>query len=128
MQIPESRSDFGIWISEPPKLRPPSTIMLSFIGCLQVFHLWVCRTRRVSFFRHGIHNMVCVYAVVIEILMILTFVYMPGVQWVMGASTPPAHVWYFAVGTGIALFVFGEGRKFFIRRWPMNPIVRIFKW
>ncbi|VDM36969.1 unnamed protein product [Toxocara canis] len=36
--------------------------------------------------------------------------------------------WFFSLGAGICLWVFNETRKYFIRNWPYNNIVRIFKW
>lgn len=88
----------------------------------------MCATRRQSFFRHGITNFVGVLAIIIEILMINLFVYTPGVQYVMGTSAPPYHVWFYCVGVGIILWVYNEVRKYFIRHYPNNKAVKVVKW
>uniref|UniRef100_A0A914R164 Cation-transporting P-type ATPase C-terminal domain-containing protein n=1 Tax=Parascaris equorum TaxID=6256 RepID=A0A914R164_PAREQ len=109
-------------------------------------------------------SQVTVYAVIIETLLVIIFIYTPGIQFVMGASPPPykvlcnlfmqrilcrlfsvyfvlpeallllrcketnLQVWFFSLGAGICLWIFNETRKYFIRNWPYNNIVRIFKW
>lgn len=88
----------------------------------------MCTTRRVSLFRHGINNMMAVVACVIETVLINIFVYVPGIQYIMGARPPPRHVWAFPAIVGGVLLVFNEWRKFMIRRFPQNNFVRIFKW
>ncbi|KAK0408292.1 hypothetical protein QR680_003871 [Steinernema hermaphroditum] len=94
----------------------------------QAYHVWMCMTRRTSIFKHGINNIVTVYAVIIEILLVVIFIYVPGVRFVMGSSPPPYQVWFFSLGVGLCMWVFNETRKYWIRKSPQNKFVRLVKW
>uniref|UniRef100_A0A1I7ZE95 Cation_ATPase_N domain-containing protein n=1 Tax=Steinernema glaseri TaxID=37863 RepID=A0A1I7ZE95_9BILA len=94
----------------------------------QVFHLWMCTTRRVSLFRNGFKNVVAVVAIIFEVLMLLFLVYTPGVQMWIGVSQPPTFVWAFPLVVGFVLLVFNEVRKFLIRRNTPSLLVRYIKW
>ncbi|VDN05242.1 unnamed protein product [Thelazia callipaeda] len=94
----------------------------------QVFHFWLCTTRRISIFEHGIHNVVAIFAVLLEIFILNFMIYTPGINQWLGVQHPPAFVWFFCIPVGTVLIVFNETRKWFIRRHPFNNIVRAFKW
>uniref|UniRef100_A0A914X676 Cation-transporting P-type ATPase C-terminal domain-containing protein n=1 Tax=Plectus sambesii TaxID=2011161 RepID=A0A914X676_9BILA len=94
----------------------------------QVFHVWMCTTRRTSIFHRDMKNSAGLLASLVNLLLICFLVFTPGVQSVMGMSAPPFHVWFFSVVIAALLLMFNEARKCLIRLWPSNKFVRLLEW
>uniref|UniRef100_A0A915EEG3 P-type Cu(+) transporter n=1 Tax=Ditylenchus dipsaci TaxID=166011 RepID=A0A915EEG3_9BILA len=94
----------------------------------QVFHVFSARTLRQSIFTHGLFsNKFTIYAIVAEIILLLIYVYVPGVNTFLGGAPAPWQCWVVVGLFGIFVFGYNELRKYCIRRWPQNNIVRMFK-
>ena len=98
------------------------------ISCASGFHLFMCTTRRISIFKHGIRNWTLLAAVCFEILTVFFVIFVPGVQDLLQVRPPAWYIWLFPFAVGIVLLVFNETRKYFIRNYPKDSVVRIFKW
>jgi len=88
----------------------------SVVVC-QVFHVFINRTRTQSILKHGLFgNMVTNYGVCIEILLIMTFIFVPGISNVLVFTYKvPKNLWpCFLVGW-CALGILNEGVKYQIR-------------
>lgn len=110
----------------------------------QIFNLLSCTTRRTSLLKHGIRNKVLVFAILIKIVLMFLIVFVPPLQWIVGVQPPPFFIWFIPFGVGVILLLINEVRigltnfeiltaniqirKFFIRRSPNNPIVRLLRW
>ncbi|CAB3410979.1 unnamed protein product [Caenorhabditis bovis] len=94
----------------------------------QAFHLWMCLTRRVSIVQHGIANIVALFAVVIDLLLISLFTFVPGVNYVFGSRPPPWQTWLVPIAVGSVIWAFNESRKYGIRNYPKNRFIRLVKW
>lgn len=78
----------------------------------QFFHLFMCKTRRASIWRHGLtSNTITIFGLCLEFCLVIIFVYVPGVQDIMGASAVSFEPWVIALAVGVALWVYGETNK-----------------
>jgi sodium/potassium-transporting ATPase subunit alpha len=94
----------------------------------QAFHLWMCTTRRISLFKHGFRNWTLFAAVFFEIATLFFFIFVPGVNNFLQVSPPAWYIWIYPFIVGVILLLFNEIRKYYIRKYPKNSFVRIFKW
>ena len=74
----------------------------------QIFHVFMCTTRRTSIFRHGIRSPLLVLAGAFDIMVLLLLVFTPGLRNLIGVEPPPAIVWIFPILVGIVLIVVNE--------------------
>jgi len=99
------------------------TIVLS-----QVFHIWMCKTRRVSIFKHGFANMMMLFGVIIEILVLVAIIYVSFMQFVLQSKPVDA----IFILPSLIIFVFcwtyNESRKSWVRKYPTGSIAKYLHW
>ncbi|KAF7632326.1 Cation_ATPase_N domain-containing protein [Meloidogyne graminicola] len=92
----------------------------------QFFNIWSARTRRISLFKHGIcSNKALIKALLIELILINLYVYLPGLNEFLGGAAIPWQCWVVVAAVGIFINIYNEIRKYFIRHYPKNKIVYI---
>ncbi|TMW67298.1 hypothetical protein Poli38472_012414 [Pythium oligandrum] len=93
-----------------------SSWYIALVFC-QFFHVWMCKTRRVSFFQHGIsNNPTMIYGVLMSLSLAIILVYVPGVQGFMGSATVDYVPWLIGFGTGMLTWLYSESYKYAARR------------
>ena len=79
--------------------------------------MWFCKTRHVSVLEHGMfENHMTHFGVVVEILVLVLVVFVPGLQSVMSTASFPGPVWavnliYLAYIAGVTEWLKGAARK-----------------
>ena len=106
------------------------TVVLS-----QFANIWMCKTRQMSLFQHGINNPMTVYGVTIEIMILMLIVFVPGLQDVFNTNGEKVmsrneYALYFVpwVGTLVTLWVFCESRKYWTRKYPTGKVAKLLMW
>jgi len=95
----------------------------------QFCHIWVCKTRLSSLFKHGFSNKLTFYGVAFGLALVLFFTYVPGVEHFVGSAIVGWTPWMCALLTGGVLWVYNEGSKWYFRRAKTgNSIVKLLAW
>jgi sodium/potassium-transporting ATPase subunit alpha len=95
----------------------------------QFLHIWVCKTRTMSIFKHGFENKLTFYGVALGFALSVFFSYTPGVQGIVGSATVGWIPWVAVPITGAVLWIYNEGSKWYFRRASPNDIfVRYLAW
>ncbi|RLN95433.1 hypothetical protein BBJ28_00023338 [Nothophytophthora sp. Chile5] len=104
---------------------------IALVVC-QFFHIWMCKTRRTSVTKHSVFtNSVTIYGAVIELLIVVIVVYVPGVQSVFGTAAADYVPWVIGCGTGILTCLYSETIKMVARRQTPGQesrLVRLVVW
>ncbi|TMW69051.1 hypothetical protein Poli38472_001207 [Pythium oligandrum] len=88
---------------------------VALIFC-QFFHVWMCKTRRSSLFKHSIFsNTTMIYGVIIELSLLVILVYVPGIQGFMGSAAVDYVPWLIGFGTGMLTWIYSESVKYAVR-------------
>lgn len=94
----------------------------------QVFHLFTCTTKRDSLLKHGIVSLAVGLAILLELALLLIFIYTPFFQTLLGITTPPSFVWGLGIATGLCILIFTEIRKFLLRHSSKNKCISLIEW
>jgi sodium/potassium-transporting ATPase subunit alpha len=94
----------------------------------QFFHIWVCKTRIVSVFKHTMKNWLMFVGVGVALALMVLFVYVPGVQTAFGTANPPGWVWAPPAGMLLLVWPLTEIRKYIGRKYPKSKAAKRFVW
>jgi magnesium-transporting ATPase (P-type) len=93
-----------------------STMVFSAIVLMQIANAFECRSNPASLFSIGpLSNPLLLGAVTVEALVLLTFVYLPPVQRVLGHDALDFRQWALVLVTPLILLGAEEARKAFVR-------------
>ncbi|KAG7344599.1 P-type HAD superfamily ATPase [Nitzschia inconspicua] len=81
----------------------------------QFFHIWACKTRISSLFVHGFGNKLTFYGVLVGLILVVFFSYVPGVQNFVGSAQVGWVPWVCGPVAGCFLFLYNELVKVYIR-------------
>ncbi|KAF1326577.1 putative hydrolase, partial [Globisporangium splendens] len=89
---------------------------IALVAC-QFCHVWMCKTRRVSLFKHGVFtNAVMIYGALLSLSIAVILVYVPSLQGVMGSASVDYVPWLIALCTGSITWIYRESTKYVTRR------------
>lgn len=110
-------------------LREAQTCYYAILTFAQVFHIWLCKTRFLSIFTHGLmRNEFTLWGVTIEICLIILVIFPPSSNDIFGSRPFPPRFWALIVIAPAALFLWQEGRKWWVRRHPNGFIAKRVNW
>lgn len=100
---------------------------VTLTGC-QVFHIWMCKTRVLSVFKHGIFDNINMnIAVILEIAIIIIIAFIPAHSF-FGNGVFPGIFWLIILVGWAGLFLLNEPRKYLIRNVRGNRFVDFLTW
>jgi sodium/potassium-transporting ATPase subunit alpha len=103
---------------------------LTLIMC-QFWHIWNCRTRTTSIFKHGLFtNVVTLYGVVAEVAIMAAVIYIPAFHATSAFQTYSLHGTFWLPHFIYVGWIFGynEITKYLIRSRPNAPWIRFIAW
>lgn len=107
-------------------------VVASYYLCLvfcQFFHIWMCKTRRVSVFTHGItHNLIMIYGAAIQLAILALIIYVPFLQEAFSSANVDAIYWTTTLIFAAFCWIYNEGRKWSIRNYPNGFAAKYLLW
>ena len=109
-------------------LRTAQTAYYTTLVMSQFAHIWFCRTRQKSIFKHGFRNTVCNYGVCLEITILIIVVYIPAMQPVFHMTDIDGVYWTMWIGSLLCFLVFNETRKWWTRKYMTGKVAKYLMW
>ena len=109
-------------------LRTAQTAYFTTLVMSQFAHIWFCRTRQKSVFKHGFRNIVCNYGVCLEIMILIIIVYIPAMQPVFSTTQIDGVYWTMWIGSFLCFLVFNETRKWWTRKYTTGKVAKYLLW
>ncbi len=95
----------------------------------QLWHIWFCKTRTQSLFKHPVlTNPVTDVGVLVALGIMSLIVYVPALQAAFATGTVPGEFWLFSLIAFAFFFVFSEARKACARWKPDSAVARALTW
>ena len=100
---------------------------ITLIVC-QLFHLVNCKTRFTPLRRHRMDNPMTLWGMSLTFCLMVIFVYVPGLQTIMGSRNANLAPWIIGVVFGLIITAFNEFRKRLMRKHPTSFWARELRW
>jgi len=94
----------------------------------QGFHVFMCQTSRISWFKHNHDNTLIYFGVAVQLFLAMIFIYVPGVQSAMSSADVGYPGWVCLGIVGIVIWAFNEWRKWFMLKYPDSKFTREIRW
>jgi hypothetical protein len=95
----------------------------------QFWHVWVCKTRSVSIFTHGLlDNVVTLAGVAMSLTTACVFTYIPGLQPFFFTNTLAGPIWACSLVYGAYMIIYTEYVKFASRTNPSGWVAKNLAW
>ena len=110
-------------------LRQAQTCYFALLTTAQMAHVWLCKARTASVWRHGIfRNDMTIWGVIIEACLIIAIIFPPFMNDFLTSHPFPPKFWALTLVAPAALFLWQEGRKLYVQRHPHSFIARYIHW
>ena len=104
-----------------------SGFWVTLVMC-QFWHVWMCKTRVISLFKHNMRNWTMTMGVIIEACLIVIIIYVPFLHFPFGTANVDGYYWLPNLGMVIIIWTWAEVRKVVTRKYPQSRFNTAFAW
>jgi sodium/potassium-transporting ATPase subunit alpha len=100
---------------------------ITLVMC-QFWHVWMCKTRIISLFKHNMRNWTMTMGVIIEACLVVIIVYVPFLHFPFGTANVDGYYWLVNLGMVVLIWTWAEARKAVTRKYPQSKFNKAFAW